>query len=69
MRVLIAAGIGGGGLYILIFLVVVPWVKNLLDVSEPIAVLLSCGIPFVLLLVFVSGMVVQARAHQRQQRL
>lgn len=66
-RTRIGIGIGIGGLYTLIFLVIVPWAQNLLNTPESIVILLSYSTPLVLILIFVSGMVTQAKAHQRQQ--
>ena len=69
MRVRIAYGIGGGGLSFLILFVVVPWIENLFDVSKPMAIVWGCGIPFMLLVVYVWGWNAGAKARQRQQGL
>ena len=66
MRVRIAYGIGGGGLWLLMFFVVVPWIENLLDVSKLMAIVLSFGILFMLLVVYVWGWNVGARTNYNQ---
>ena len=66
MRVRIAYGIGGGGLSFLFLFVVVPWIGNLLDVSKLMAIVLSFGILFMLLVVYVWGWNVGARTNHNQ---